>query len=153
MDDRVRGRMSDTENTTQRWTRLATTWSRALDAEDYAAARPLLAPDCVYDMPRGRLVGPDAILASYADVARWVARAFDEVRYESACDAPQDSTVSILFTDYLFKVGVRWHRHRCRQEITFSNDGLITRIVHRDLPGEAETLEEFLAACGIERPA
>ena len=147
----MKGRMSDNEDTAQRWTRLATTWSRALDAEDYAAARPLIAPDCVYDTARGRNVGPDAILASYADIARWVARAFDEVRYESACDPPRGSTVSILFTDYLFKVGVGWHRHRCRQEITFSHDGFITHIVHRDLPGEPEPLAEFLAACGLSR--
>ena len=144
--------MSDTEDAARRWTDLATTWSRALDAEDYTAARPLIAPDCVYDSSRGRIVGPDAILASYADSATWVARAFDEVRYESACEPPRDASVSILFTDYLFKVGVRWHRHRCEQEIRFSNDGLITHIVHRDLPGEPETLAEFLAACGLQRP-
>jgi len=80
--------MSDSEDTARRWTHLATTWSRALDAEDYAAARPLIAGDCAYDTPRGRIVGPDAILASYADSAAWVARAFDEVRYESEVGEP-----------------------------------------------------------------
>lgn len=125
--------------------------ARALDADDFAAARAFLAADCIYEAGGETHRGPEAILASYAAASAWASRAFDEVRYESEVGPIVDATSSVTFTDYLLKAGHRWHRHRCRQEFTVGADRRIARIVHRELPGERGALDRYFQECGIER--
>jgi hypothetical protein len=125
--------------------------ARALDADDFAAARALLADDCVYQTGSETHHGPDQILASYAAASARAHRDFDEVRYESSVEPVMGATATVTFTDYLLKAGGRWHRHRCRQEFTLGAGGRIARIVHRDFPGEREALEAYLRECGIGR--
>lgn len=125
--------------------------AQALDADDFPAARALLADDCVYETGSETHHGLDEILASYAAASAWAHRVFDEVRYESAVEPVAGATATVSFTDYLLKAGGRWHRHRCRQEFTLGADGRIARIVHREIPGEREALEAYLLESGIER--
>ena len=123
----------------------------ALDADDFAAARRLLADDCVYEGASETRHDSQAITASYAEASAWARRTFDEVRYESEVGIAEGDTVPVLFTDYLLKAGARWHRYRCRQEFTVGRNGRVARIVHHDLPGEREALEAYFKECGIER--
>src|SRR5262245_40037554 len=125
--------------------------ARALDAEDFDTARPLLAADCVYETGAATLHGPDPILASYAQASTWARRTFDEVRYASDVDPADGDTVTVTYTDYLLKAGGRWHRYRCQQVLTVGPEARITRIVHRELPGEREALEAYFRECGVER--
>ena len=125
--------------------------ARALDGDDFPAARACLAADCVYETKRETLRGPEAIIASYAAASAWARRAFDDVRYESQVGAIAGATASVTFTDYLLKAGGRWHRYRCQQEFTVDADDRIARIVHREIPGERERLDAYFAECGIVR--
>ncbi|HTO90039.1 MAG TPA: hypothetical protein VMJ70_02810 [Candidatus Sulfotelmatobacter sp.] len=134
-----------------RVTEAATALSRALDRNDYATASGLIAPGCVYEVRGERVEGSAAIIASYAGSNQWAIEHLDEVRYESVVEAPHGDTAPVLYTDYLMKAGAGWHRHRCRQHLTVGAEGKIVRIVHEDLPGEVEALDEYFARCGIER--
>jgi RimJ/RimL family protein N-acetyltransferase len=116
----------------------ARAFAAALDEDDFERARPFVSPHCVYDVRGETLRGADAILASYAAATRSARSRFDDVRYESAVEpGPR-----IRYTDILRQAG-REHRHHCAQSLTFEA-GLITRIVHEDLPGEREALQRFL---------
>lgn len=125
--------------------------ARALDADDFSAARACLAEDCEYVGLDDRWHGSEAIIASYADASAWAHRAFDEVRYASEVGEAAGATVPVTFTDYLLKAGGRWHRYRCRQEFTVGGGGTVVRITHHELEGEREGLEGYFNECGIER--
>lgn len=125
--------------------------ARALDADDFAAARACLSEDCVYETPDGTKRGPAAIVASYAEASTRAQRTFDEVRYASELGEPVGRTVPVVFTDYVLRAGGRWHRHRCRQEFTVGANGAVVRITHHELPGERERLDAYLRECGLER--
>ncbi len=129
----------------------ATAFAAALDQDDFTAAGGLVADDCAYDTGREIRYGRAAILASYADATAWAHAKFDDVRYESEIENVAGTTATVRFTDYLVKAGGKFHRHRCRQELTVGPAGTIVRIVHREIAGERESLEAFLRTCGIER--
>jgi ketosteroid isomerase-like protein len=141
--------MGDADRGSQRLAVVAAL-ARALDAEDYGAARRCLAEDCEYEAPAERILGADRVIASYAGSGAWARRTFDEVRYESAVEPIDADRAAVLFTDYLLRAGGRWHRYRCRQEFTV-RDGRITRIVHREIPEERAALEAYFREAGIER--
>lgn len=125
--------------------------AEALDADDFAAARTLLEDDCVYVGATGTFEGPEAIIGSYAEASAWARRTLDDVRYESETGPADGATVPVTYTDYLLKAGGRWHRYRCRQDVTVGVGGRIARIVHRELPGEREALDAYFRESGIER--
>ena len=62
---------------------IATRFAAALDADDYDAARPLLAPDCRYEAPKSVIIGPDAILDSYRQASIDGHAKFDRLEYAS----------------------------------------------------------------------
>ncbi len=124
--------------------------ARALDADDFSAARAFVADDCVYETGGRARRGPEEVLASYAEASAWARRTFDEVRYESELGPVSGRTAAVTFTDYLLKAGGRWHRYRCRQEFTVGAGGRIVRITHHELPGEREGLIAYFRECGIE---
>ncbi|HKQ57523.1 MAG TPA: nuclear transport factor 2 family protein [Candidatus Eisenbacteria bacterium] len=129
---------------------VAAALARALDADDFATVRSLLADGCVYETGREVHRGPEAIVGSYAGASAWARRAFDEVRYASEIAPATGAEVTVTFTDYLLKAGGRWHRHRCRQTFTVSG-GRVARIVHHEIEGEREALDAYFRECGIER--
>jgi SnoaL-like protein len=139
------------EPTSSEATAIVARLAKALDADDFHAARRLLDDACAYDGRTGTLTGPDAIIQSYADASAWGRRMFDEIRYESEVGAAAGATVPVTFVDYLLKAGGRWHRYSCRQEFTVGPGGRIVRITHHELPGEREGLEAYFRECGIER--
>lgn len=123
----------------------------ALNADDFPAVRALLAKSCVYELRDQKLTGPEAIAGSYAAASASARRDFDDVRYESEMVGIAGATATVLFTDYLAVAGGHWHRHRCQQRFTVGPGGRVAHILHVDLPGEREALEEFLRARGIRR--
>lgn len=126
-------------------------WAAALDADDFDAARRLLAPDAAYVVRGETLRGPDAILGSYRDAARSAHAAFDEVRYRSEVVRASGRAATIRFHDEL-RAGDRWLHHACEQDVELDGDGRVARIVHRDLPGERERLIAFLDETGRDLP-
>ncbi len=125
--------------------------ARALDGDDFPAARAILAADCAYETKGETLRGPEAIIASYSAASAWARRAFDDVRYESRIESVAGATATVTFTDYLMKAGGRWHRYRCQQEFTVGAGDRIARIEHREIGGEREALDAYFKECGIER--
>jgi len=122
-------------------------WKAALDADDFAAAEALIAPDAVYSVAGDTLVGPSAILDSYRQASCAAHAAFDAVGYRSTIVAETDRDIAIRFFDDL-RFGDRTHVHQCEQDVELSNEGLITRIRHRDIPGQRELVRQFMSEVG-----
>jgi hypothetical protein len=117
-------------------------FAKALDAEDYIGARELVSDSCVYEI-RGTLIkGGDAVIASYRENGEAGRKRFDNVFYESSVSLLGQDRARIDYTDIVNHEGGT-HIHRCAQEVDFDESGKIVRVVHIDLPGEAEALEAF----------
>lgn len=98
------------------------------------------------DVTRGR----EAIVASYRASSEWGREHLDSLTYESEVEPASGADIGVRYTDHLAARG-HSHIHRCRQVYTVGDAGLVVRIEHQDLPGEAEVLQAFFDACGIER--
>jgi hypothetical protein len=120
---------------------VAARFAAALDADDFAAAGQLLAPDGRYEVRGEVLVGPGAILKSYREASEAARREFDRVTYSSRVIEATLWTATIEFADHIERAGVT-HTFRSRQHLEVKG-GLITAIRHEDLPGEWEKLTEF----------
>ena len=119
-------------------------FAAALDTEDYAAAKSVLSPTCVYIFREQTYKGPEAIMATYSGNGE-AAKAFDEIRYGSYVRDGEDGWIVIEFWDELVHRGETL-RHVCEQWAKVS-DGVILQIEHRDLEGERERLEAFKNRC------
>jgi hypothetical protein len=122
--------------------RAARRLAEALDAEDYAAARAVLAPACLYHTGTAVLTGPDVIIAAYRDSGEAARRRFDTVEYACAVEPSGAAGAVITYTDQVRRGG-RWHEYRCRQHVRVGEAGLVEEIRHEELPGERQRLEEF----------
>ena len=129
---------------------IAKCFAGALDRCDFAEARTYLSLDCRYDIGAEELMGPDAIMASYASSADRASRELEQVIYTSEILQQAGESLSVLYTDRIVHAG-QTHEYRCRQLLSFNETGEIVRIVHEELPGQKESLNEFLARCGIRR--
>jgi hypothetical protein len=116
--------------------------AEALDAEDYSAARAVLATGCVYHTATTILVGPHAIIASYRANGEAARGRFDAVEYTSRVEPTGAAEAVITYTDRVRR-GDEWHEYRCRQHIHINKAGLIEEIRHEELPGERQRLQEF----------
>ena len=128
---------------------IAKQFAQALDRCDFAEAGRYISSDCRYQTGSEELVGPQAILASYAESAQWGSETLDQVIYESEVQG-EGSNLSVLYTDRITHGGLT-HDYRCRQHLSINPAGLIFKIVHEELPGEREKLNEFWARCGVRR--
>lgn len=129
---------------------LATKLAKALDANDFDAASYFLADDCVYEIGTQRIVGRDKIIGSYKGNADWAKSAIDEVMLESQISA-DDNGFLITYTDKITHKGLK-HIYRCQQILSLNEQGLVIKILHREIPGEKEGLQAFEAKAGIIRP-
>jgi hypothetical protein len=121
---------------------IARQFAAALDAEDYVAARALVAEDCIYRLGDGVISGPDAIIDSYRANGAAARRRFDEVQYVSSVEQTGASTAVINFIDRL-RLGDQWHQFHCRQHLRIGPGGLIEEIRHEGLPNQREQLIAF----------
>jgi hypothetical protein len=116
--------------------------AEALDAEDYAAARALLAAGCVYHTGTTTLTGGDAVIASYRANGEAARGRFDGIEYASRVEPSGPAGAVITYTDRVRRGGER-HEYRCRQQVRISQAGLVEEIWHEELAGERERLQEF----------
>jgi hypothetical protein len=123
---------------------IASDFAAALDAEDYAAARRLLAETCVYRLGAETIVGPDAIIDSYRTNGESAKQRFNAVEYVSDVELVGPSTAAICYADRL-RIGSRWHEFRCRQHVQIGMEGLVEEITHEELPEERQRLKDFEA--------
>jgi hypothetical protein len=121
---------------------IASLFAVALDAEDYAAARDLLADNCVYKLGDVIHRGPDAVIDCYVANGDTARGRFDEVHNFSTVETTGPFTAAVTFTDYLRR-GDRWHDFRCRQHIRIDPAGLVEAITHEELPHERARLRAF----------
>jgi hypothetical protein len=128
---------------------IARAFAAALDRSEFAEAESYLSPGCRYRIGAQELVGREAIIGSYRESDEWGRRALDQLIYESEV-ARQGDDISVLYLDRIIHHG-RVHEYRCRQHLIFNEDGQIARILHEELPGEKERLNEFFASVGVSR--
>lgn len=120
----------------------------ALDEDDWAAARSLLADDCEYHLGGQVVRGADAIVASYRTNSEKARRRLDRVAYASELERADASRATVLFVDRLEHAGLR-HEFRCRQTFTLNAGGRVARIDHAELQREREALEAFFRRAGV----
>lgn len=125
-------------------------FARRLDADDFDAVKPLLAPDCQYDTKNGILIGPEAIVESYRSNSQGAQATLDSIEYESEVVESGEKSATVLFTDRLTHRGFS-HIYRSLQHLTFGPDMTMVRIESEELPGERERLNAFFQRCGIKR--
>lgn len=121
--------------------------ARALDAGQLSLAAPFLDPECTYEAADLRLQGRDRILAAYRTTALASKRVFERVVFASTVTEGDDGVVSINSADVIEHRGEH-HEHRSRQDLWISG-GVVTLIVHHELPGEADALAAFCDRVGI----
>ena len=122
--------------------RTARRLAEALDTEDYAAARLILAAGCIYHTGTTILTGADAILASYRANAEAARGRFDVIEYTSTVEPSAAAGAIITYTDRIRRGG-EWHEYRCRQHVRISAAELVEEIWHEEMPGERQRLLEF----------
>jgi len=128
---------------------IAKRFAQALDRCDFAEAGRYLSDDCCYQTGHEEFVGPQAILASYSGSADWASQNLDQVIYESEIEG-EGANLSVLYIDKITHGG-QAHDYRCRQHLSINEAGVIFKIIHEELPGEREKLNEFWTRCGIHR--
>jgi hypothetical protein len=126
--------------------------ARALDADDFARVAQSLAPDCEYRIGEELNCGPEEIVASYAHSSAWARENLDRIEYTSEVEPADGNEVGVRFEDHLVHGGQQ-HRFRCRQRFVVGDAGLVERIVHEEIPGEREALNEFFRANGLAPPS
>ncbi len=122
---------------------VALRFAAALDTEDYAVVRTCLVDDCVYESPRGELIGPDAIVESYRANGDSARQRFDSIVYRHEIEPLGEGWFKIEFIDELHARG-RSHVFRCNQRVQIGK-GQIVRIDHEEIPGQREQLNLFCA--------
>lgn len=127
----------------------AAAFATALDRADYRTAAALLAEDVEYATDRRTLRGPPEVIGSYREHDEWTRRNLQSVDYESATRVDGDLVV-VTFIDRLAHCGLT-HTYACEQLLWIDQRGLIRRIEHREIPGQREAVEAFLARLGIKR--
>lgn len=123
---------------------IARRFAAALDTEDYATARELLAPDCTYHLGNDKIVGQNAIIDSYRTNGESAKRRFVSIDYVSDVEIAGPSTAIIVFIDRL-RIGNECHEYRCCQSVMIGSNGLVEEIRHEELPQERERLRSFEA--------
>jgi hypothetical protein len=124
--------------------------TKALDANDFATASLFIANDCIYEIGSQYIVGRDKIIALYKENADWARTSIDDVVFESQVDAEGDGFL-VNYTDKITHKGMK-HIYRCQQLLSFNKQGYVNKILHREIPGEKESLEAFETKAGIIRP-
>jgi len=117
-------------------------FAESLDAEDYQTSRALLSEQCEYTCREKLYCGPVAIIETYREAGNTASCEFETIEYESSVSSVTDHAALIHFKDHLSHQGQRL-TFECHQLVEIDEEGMITRIEHRDLPGQREALNEF----------
>ncbi len=124
-------------------------FTNALDHNQFDLAASFLDSNCCYEINATTIIGRDKIMDSYRSNAEWAFATFDELQFESRVDAEGDNFL-VTYTDISKHQGIN-HIYRCQQLLQVDAAGLICKIVHREIPGEKERLQDFEKRVGIVR--
>ena len=128
----------------------ANLFAAALDADDFKAAKDLLAPDCVYERSKDVVIrGAELIIQSYRESSNRAQMIFDSVHYTSDVMSSSETTAELLFADNLEAKG-KSHIYRSRQYLEFDANGAIMRIRHEEISGERDRLKLFIEESGLK---
>lgn len=127
---------------------IAARFATALDDEDYTTAMACLAENCVYESPTGKVTARESIITSYQDNGDSARDRFDSIVYSHRIRSLDNDWFEVTFVDEL-TVKKRRHVFRCQQKIRV-RAGAIVEIVHKEIPGERDQLNQFLKATGLE---
>jgi ribosomal protein S18 acetylase RimI-like enzyme len=123
-------------------------YAKALDEDDFETAKGCLAKGCRYLVKEKEQQGPEAIIQSFREGSEKAKRVFDQVDYGSEILRIDGNNVTIQFTD-LIQIKGQTIVYSSKQHLEFGEDGLISRIVHEEIPGELEALEAVLKRLGV----
>ncbi|HUV48525.1 MAG TPA: hypothetical protein VMX11_06065 [Actinomycetes bacterium] len=126
--------------------------ARALDADDFAAARLLLHSAITYRIGADEHRGPDDVLRSYSEGSARARSLFDRVDFDhTVIGLVNDQTVRVDFSDRL-EVAEDVLVHHSVQDIEVGPDSTVISIVDRPVVGQRERIDAFLISHGLARP-
>ena len=127
--------------------------ARALDADDFDAARLLLHSDVTYRIGADEYRGPDDVLRSYSEGSTRARTLFDRVDFDhTVIGLMNDRTVRVDFSDRL-EVADDVLVHHSVQDIEVGPDSTVISIVDRPVVGQRERIDAFLISHGLARPS
>lgn len=127
----------------------ATRFAALLDARRFDEAAPLLAEDCRYTYYEGTYVGRMPVINIYKQLSKETSGLFTEQSTTTEIEPIDQRTFVMHGTDHL-RIGDRRHHSRFDEVLTI-DDGQITAIEYRMIPGEAERLHSFYLDAGLSR--
>lgn len=129
---------------------IATQFGSSLDSDQYEETAKVIADDCKYIIGEEVLIGPKAICGSYEqnmlegraklDKLVWGKCRIEMIDYDH---------YFVHFTDYLGHKGEH-HTHCCKQKLTISRKGEITKIEHIHDAEEQGKLDAFYRKVGLK---
>jgi len=128
---------------------VAHAFARALGRAVFDEAARCLSPAIRYESSDGTMSGVERIVASYRDNHRWFLQHIDRVHQRSHVEALAPGVARITFEDRLEHRGLS-HVYRCVDEVSVGRSKFIECIVHSEIDGEREALEEFFVRAKIE---
>lgn len=121
----------------------------ALDNDDFAIAKTVIADDCEYNIGEQTLIGPDEICGLYEKNSKEGHQKFDKMVWgECKIEKLTDHQFFVHFEDFLTKNGIT-HTYRCKQKLTLNEAGKIMLIEHHEIPEERAQLNAFYKKVGL----
>ncbi len=121
-----------------------------LDADDFTRFKSLLEENCVYEIGGKVLDSKETIAGLYEKNMKEGKLKFDELVWgKSEVKQVNEQEFEVYFSDFLKHKGIE-HNYKCKQRITINEVGLVTKIVHIELPGKREALKKFYKQVGLE---
>ena len=124
-------------------------FGQSLDHDDFQSTAALLHADCVYHIGENCLNGPSDIVGSYEKNMIEGRKKMDKLKWGSSrIELISQNEYFVHFTDYLTHKGEKY-THRCKQKISFGEEGLIVKIEHIENEEEQNRLNDFYRRVGI----
>jgi hypothetical protein len=127
---------------------IAREFAECLDRDDFVGAMGFISTSCEYRSGDRKFRGPDAIIASYREHAEFAKSHFETVVYESSVAKLTTDRFEVKYIDHITK-NSKSHTYTCKQVLKFNSAGLITEIVHVEIPGERERLMTYFKDVGL----
>lgn len=120
----------------------AKTFAQLMDNNLFEEAQGLMHPSCVYYYRDKIIQGAQAIIEVYKSNYETGAKKLDEILFSSKVEEMTNKSFKLKYLDRIRK-RKSWHEYHCEQHIKIE-EGLVTQIIHVDLPGEVEKLNQWL---------
>ena len=120
---------------------IAEQFASLLNETRFDEAALLLSEDCQYHYWEGNYAERDNVINIYRQNHKHTSETFDEAQYGSIVEPMDRGMYRITFYDKIRK-GDKWHEMKSHDDITIEN-GLITDIHHKEIPGESEAFMAF----------